>query len=233
MEQIYRRRSKYTPACRHRAEPEESRYKQTLAKQSVLCLLLFIAALFIKVYPQASLEAVRQNIRLILETQTDFAALPSQLIDTFRTGFLHKDSQSVQGGEVLTDMVLPVSGTLTSDFGLRTHPTDGVEKFHYGIDIAADEGEKIQCAAEGTAAEVGESPDYGNYILVQHKDEIYTLYAHCQKVLPQTGDVIEAGQVIATVGDSGNATGPHLHFEIRSGSTWLDPTEFVALPQEP
>ncbi len=232
MEQIYRRRGEYVPARNRRNETESvGSYKCAMLKQAVLCLLLFIVALFIKVSPKPELDTARNGIKQLVNSQTDFTALPAQIAEWFQTNILHKEgSETVRGGEVLTTMQLPVSGTLSSGFGLRSHPTDGVEKFHYGVDIAADEGKKIQCAATGAAVEVGESPDYGNYILVQHEEDIYTLYAHCQQVLPQVGDKIEAGQVIATVGMSGNATGPHLHFEIRSGSTWLDPADFITLP---
>lgn len=233
MEQIYRRRGEYAQPRSRSREPQTAAYKQALIKQAVLCLILFVAALLIKVYPQPELAAAKADIGLILDTNTDFYAIPHQVAEWFYANVLHKDApQNVKGGDVLTAMTLPVDGSVSSDFGLRTHPADGSEKFHYGVDIAAPEGEKIKCAARGEAVEVGESADYGNYILVRHDEDIYTLYAHCQTVLPQTGDSIEAGQVIATVGATGNATGPHLHFEIRSGNTWLNPADFITLSQE-
>ena len=122
--------------------------------------------------------------------------------------------------------VLPTEGTLTSAFGSRLSPTTGQPGFHYGLDIAADEGVVIGAFADGTVREVGES-DYGNYLIVDHADGFSTLYAHCSSISAAVGDEVKCGEEIARVGQTGNATGPHLHLEICKDGAALDPSDYL------
>lgn len=133
--------------------------------------------------------------------------------------------QSVLGFDYCT----PVMGTLTSGFGYREHPVEGEERFHYGLDIGAAEGTAIACFADGTVTAVGESSSYGKYVTVSHEGGFSTLYAHCSKILAASGDTAGEGEPIAEVGETGMATGPHLHFELHKGSQYLNPIYYVAL----
>ena len=126
------------------------------------------------------------------------------------------------------DYCTPVQGTLTSDFGYREHPTEGEERFHYGVDLAADEGAAIAAFADGTVYATGESSSLGRYIMLQHEGGYITLYAHCSKVTA-TGGQVSMGDKIAEVGSTGLATGPHLHFELHDGSLYLNPIFYVEL----
>ena len=127
------------------------------------------------------------------------------------------------------DYCTPVMGTLTSGFGYREHPIEGEERFHYGIDLAANIGTAIGCFADGTVTAVGDSSSYGKYITVAHEGGYSTLYAHCSKIVASSGDTVEKGETIAEVGESGIATGPHLHFELHRGSQYLNPIYYVSL----
>ncbi|MBE7040300.1 MAG: M23 family metallopeptidase, partial [Ruminococcaceae bacterium] len=89
------------------------------------------------------------------------------------------------------------------------------------------EGEKIVCAQKGVAKSVSEDSEYGKYITVDHGEGIVTLYAHCSEIIAKEGDEIQAGQMIAKVGSTGNVTGAHLHFEIKDEENWLNPEEFI------
>ena len=126
------------------------------------------------------------------------------------------------------DYCTPVLGTLTSNFGYREHPVEGEEKFHYGLDIAADTGTAIGCFADGVVTAVGESSSYGKYIIVSHGEDYSTLYAHCSRITVTSGTAVKEGEKIAEVGETGVATGPHLHFEIHQGETYLNPIYYVA-----
>lgn len=127
------------------------------------------------------------------------------------------------------DYCTPVLGTLTSNFGYREHPVEGEEKFHYGLDIAADTGTAIGCFADGVVTAVGESSSYGKYLIVSHAGDYSTLYAHCSRITVTSGTSVKEGEKIAEVGETGVATGPHLHFEIHRGETYLNPIYYVVL----
>lgn len=121
----------------------------------------------------------------------------------------------------------PVEGQLSSGFGLRTDPLEGVSRFHYGLDIAAPEGAVVSSFADGTVTAVGESSELGRYVAVSHANGFSTLYAHCTRVTASAGQQVSRGDPIAEVGDTGRATGPHLHFELHRGSTYLNPVYYV------
>ncbi|MCI9644647.1 MAG: M23 family metallopeptidase [Oscillibacter sp.] len=126
------------------------------------------------------------------------------------------------------DYSAPVAGTLSSGFGYREHPTEGEERFHYGVDLAADTGAEVRCFADGTVTAVGDSSSYGRYCVVAHEGGYSTLYAHCSRVTASSGTAVKRGQKIAEVGETGMATGPHLHFELQREGTYLNPVYYVS-----
>lgn len=124
--------------------------------------------------------------------------------------------------------IKPVQGTISSMFGLRNPTTPTVPKNHTGTDIAASKGTKIISATDGTVIYKSSKGDYGNHLKIQVNDVI-VLYAHCNKIYVNEGDVIKQGQEIGEVGSTGNTTGPHLHFEIRYQERYVDPQLVVEL----
>lgn len=125
------------------------------------------------------------------------------------------------------DCAAPLEGVVTSPFGWRVHPDTGAEAFHYGVDIAADEGADIAAFADGVVGVVADSAVLGKYLTVHHADGKLTLYAHCSRVTAVSGAEVRRGDKLAEVGQTGNATGPHLHFELRDGEDWLDPARYL------
>ncbi len=134
----------------------------------------------------------------------------------------------------------PASTSITSYYGKRKHPRTGEYKMHYGVDISGKEGSTNVIAAQGgkvVQVKNGCSPGnygcgggYGNYIKIQHSDGKYTLYAHLHKgsLKVTKGSQVLQGQVIAKVGNTGNSTGPHLHFEVRVSSTKrVNPLDYI------
>ena len=121
----------------------------------------------------------------------------------------------------------PLEGTVWSGYGYRDHPIDGVNKFHNGIDLGADMGTAIGAFAAGIVEYVGQSEVYGNYFQLDHGNGIKSFYAHCSQICVQTGQTVELGQVVALVGDTGNTTGPHLHFELKCGGIHIDPAHYI------
>lgn len=129
----------------------------------------------------------------------------------------------------LDNTITPVAGVLSSAYGYRDHPIDGGEKFHYGVDIYAEKGSEILAFADGEVDFIGESPVYGLYIQIKHANHVTSFYAHCDTLLLGKGKTVTAGQAIATVGETGNVTGPHLHLEIRKDNVFCDPSYYIKL----
>lgn len=120
---------------------------------------------------------------------------------------------------------LPVStGHVSSRFGSRESIRDHV---HKGLDIAASYGTDIKAVADGTVIFSGVSSGYGNFIKIDHGNNVVTCYGHCSKLLVSVGQEIKAGDVIAKVGSTGNSTGNHLHFEIRINDVQVNPEKYL------
>lgn len=121
----------------------------------------------------------------------------------------------------------PVEGTVASSFGYREHPMAGQERFHYGLDLSAEEGAIIRAFADGTVVAVAESTTLGKYVEIAHANGYTTLYAHCSTVTASSGQSVKQGDPIAEVGDTGDATGFHLHFELCCDGVYLNPIYYV------
>lgn len=121
----------------------------------------------------------------------------------------------------------PVVGTLSDRFGCRTHPISGTERFHYGLDIAAEEGVTVTAFAQGIVSVIGDNAELGKYVEVVHANGYSTLYAHCSRILASGGQTVALGDPIAEVGQTGQATGPHLHFELHRDTVYLNPIYYV------
>lgn len=119
------------------------------------------------------------------------------------------------------NIIWPLAGKITSPFGTR-EATEIVTANHYGIDIGGNTGDAIVAAMDGIVTLTSEEGGYGKHIQIKN-GEVYTLYAHCSKLLVSEGTEVKQGQKIAEVGSTGRATGPHLHFEIKREDRVLDP----------
>lgn len=117
----------------------------------------------------------------------------------------------------------PIDGEVTSGFGYRVHPVSGEITFHYGTDYAAEEGETVRCAADGTVQAVGDSATYGLYVIIDHGSGVKTLYAHLGSTALSDGQKVTSGGAIGTAGKTGNATSPCVHFEITFNGVFVDP----------
>jgi murein DD-endopeptidase MepM/ murein hydrolase activator NlpD len=126
-------------------------------------------------------------------------------------------------------MINPVSGIITSYFENRINPITHKKEFHNGIDIATKKGTPIIAVAGGCVTEVSFNKEYGNYIKYSINDEYTILYAHCNTILVEKGQIIHKADAIATVGSTGMATGPHLHYSILYHDAFIDPKPFLTI----
>ena len=140
---------------------------------------------------------------------------------------LSQDEQDIAYIKENVSIIVPVYGTVTSGYGPRT-PTDIISANHAGLDIGANEGTEIVAAMEGTVELLSSYGDYGNHVKITN-GEVSTMYAHCKDIYVNQGDYISQGQVIATVGNTGRTTGPHLHFEIARNGRTVDPQAIIQI----
>jgi murein DD-endopeptidase MepM/ murein hydrolase activator NlpD len=117
----------------------------------------------------------------------------------------------------------PCDGPRTSGFGMRFHPILHRSRMHTGVDFGAPYGAPIRAAASGIVILAAYNHGYGNCVVILHSNSVSTLYGHCSSLLVSEGQQVSAGQVIARVGATGLATGPHLHFEVRHNGTPVSP----------
>lgn len=131
------------------------------------------------------------------------------------------ESHTVQG---IYLEVTPVSGIITSRFGNR----ESIRSYgHTGLDIAAPAGTPIKVTADGEVTFSGYSGGYGYVVKVSHGNGIETYYAHCSELYVSAGEKVEAGDIIAAVGSTGNSTGNHLHFEVRIDGVEVNPQNYL------
>ena len=128
------------------------------------------------------------------------------------------------------DFQEPLPGfAVNSPFGPRRwNGEDRGGRIHEGVDIAAPRGALIHATLDGEIVKTGLSSSYGNFVEVEHMDGIHSFYAHMSRTAGlKVGDPVKAGEVIGYVGATGDATGPHLHFEIRKDGAHFDPAKFM------
>ena len=122
---------------------------------------------------------------------------------------------------------MPVKGKIVSLFGKFKNTRYDVLNFRSGIEIQTERGEPIQAVYRGKILYADWFKGYGNMIIIDHGNSYYTVYAHIEEVFKTTGDVVESGEVMATVGDTGSMTGPKLYFEVRHHGKPLDPMQWL------
>lgn len=132
------------------------------------------------------------------------------------------------------DMIMPVAGQISSRFSSsRFHSILEIFRAHRGVDLAAPSGTRIVAPADGSVQFVGWRVGYGLTVEVSHSGNIITRYAHCRSALVREGQLVAAGQIIATVGSTGLSSGPHVHFEVLNRGQSVDPIKFLASTRRP
>jgi murein DD-endopeptidase MepM/ murein hydrolase activator NlpD len=121
---------------------------------------------------------------------------------------------------------------VTSYYGWRVHPVSGVKNIHRGVDIGVPVGTEIRSGQEGKVTLAGYSGDYGNVVVIENDSGLVSKYAHCSEVLVSVGQAVNAGDIIAKSGNTGNSTGPHLHLEVIKDGQYLNSLYFAITGDE-
>ncbi|HAA14107.1 MAG TPA: hypothetical protein DCE41_21395 [Cytophagales bacterium] len=158
------------------------------------------------------------------QPSAEVAALgPSTLVWEWPTVY----QETVPDGDPIAEKDL---ARLSSEFGMRKHPSSGERLHHNGIDLAAPKGTPILAAGDGEVVEAELSGEgYGNRVKIKHGDEYSTFYAHMQDVSVKVGERVTKGQQIGTVGNSGESFGSHLHYEVIKNGEHVDPAKYLPM----
>ncbi len=144
-------------------------------------------------------------------------------------------NQYEEPGREDLDIVLrnPLGGAggvkINSPFGMRMHPSYGTQEFHQGVDFEAETGDAVFAAAAGRVTYAGRQKGYGKVVIIDHGRDISSVYAHLAETAVRKGNQVDIGQLIGKVGVSGNATGSHLHFELRISGEAVDPLDHMEI----
>jgi murein DD-endopeptidase MepM/ murein hydrolase activator NlpD len=130
-----------------------------------------------------------------------------------------------------TPSIWPTQGWLTSGTGGRSDPFTGEADYHPGLDISADRGTPVYATADGVVSQASFAGAYGNLVVIDHRFGIETRYGHLSAFRIQPGQTVSRGDLIGTVGATGRATGPHLHYEVRVSGRILNPLQFLLTPR--
>ena len=140
---------------------------------------------------------------------------------------LLKDLQDQQNLLASTPAIRPVRGWTTSKFGYRISPFTGRREFHKGFDISTKKGSPILATADGVVTFAGRKGLLGNTIIINHGHGMVTRYAHCDKFLKKRGEKVERWEQIATVGNTGRSTGPHVHYQVELNGVPVNPEKYM------
>ena len=148
--------------------------------------------------------------------------------DEIDTHPITEQEQKIIDIKKTTSFIKPVQAKITSVFGLRDSKGGTIPKNHTGIDFGVYEGTEIISATDGQVELVSDEGGYGTHVKIKI-GEVSVIYAHCKEILVNKDDMVQQGQKIAISGNTGNSTGPHLHFEIRYKNEPINPNTLLEL----
>ncbi len=138
------------------------------------------------------------------------------------------DTPGAAVAQVAVPSRMPVEGvTLTSDYGMRTHPVLGGRRAHKGVDLAGPTGTPVYATADGTIAMAQWFSSYGNYVQIEHGAGLETRYGHLSGYAVSSGQKVKKGDLIGFIGTTGRSTGPHLHYEVRVAGVAVNPIPYM------
>ena len=179
-------------------------------------------------------EAIKEYEAMIAEQDSTIKALEASVAaaKAKRTQMTVSDNstnaadQPHYGGGAFV-LPAPSYTRISDDYGYRTHPILGIQKFHSGVDMAAPSGSSILAAADGTVVAATYNATMGNYVMIDHGNGLYTIYMHASALYVSSGQSVSAGSTIAAVGSTGRSTGAHLHFSVRQNGSYVSPWNYL------
>ncbi len=179
----------------------------------------------------AYMESLQQDESALLTQYYSYREAEEALdkeLTTYLAELQAKQKTAYVGGSLGWPLPTDVNYYVSSEYGYRV--LNGVQEFHYGIDLACACNTAIYAANAGTVVTSGNHWSYGEYVVIDHGGGQATLYAHMNQRKVSVGETVEKGQLIGLVGMTGSATGYHLHFEVRLNGAHTEPRNYIVLP---
>ncbi len=176
--------------------------------------------------PQARLERGRQALAERMAKDLDTLAQDADAqTASLKELEAHLEAQRVQLAS--TPSIWPVRGWLTSDFGSRFSPFTETTQMHEGLDIAGPIGTPVKAPAAGVVVRAGANGSYGNFVAIDHGYGVQTRYGHLSSIQVKVGQRVKRHEQVATLGNTGRSTGPHLHYEVRVNGVPINPAKYI------
>ncbi|MCR4590984.1 MAG: peptidoglycan DD-metalloendopeptidase family protein [Lachnospiraceae bacterium] len=170
-------------------------------------------------------EALIKEYESMIAAETAQIAALEAAIKAEKAALAEEQRRKYDGGKFA--FPAPDYTRVSDDYGMRMHPTLGVEMMHNGIDLAAPSGSPVLAAYDGKVIAADYSPSMGNYIMLDHGDDLISIYMHCSSLGVSAGQEVSRGDRIAAVGSTGRSTGPHLHFGVRQSGSYVSPWKYL------
>lgn len=209
----------------------------------VVAVLSILAVLFtVRELNNPVGENVREGLRYVLTTEWNVrpamekavkfglqvAGVDSQLDSGMPQEGMMKETMSKTA--ITRGMLIPVSGKVVRAFGWNRDPMDEMDRFHHGIDIAVNPGTAVKAVLPGKVLKIGSTAQYGRFILVDHGEGVFTLYAGVENIRVGEGQQVKAGDSLGEAARAGDIKGGGLHFELRENGSLVDPLTRVEIP---
>jgi len=202
--------------------PSERKWlRPTNLKKVLLCIVIIILVLLVKKVNMPFSQAILAKINFYISEDNyelkDIQGVLKQILQIQEAIPVFNQPKNA------ISMMMPVSGNITSTYGIRMHPILKVERMHNGIDIDGEEGTPVKVVLDGKVLSVQKDEELGNVVKVDHGNGLITVYAHLKDVYVKKDEQLKKGFILGTVGESGLAEGPHLHFEVWQNDKPINP----------
>lgn len=172
-------------------------------------------------------QAIREVEQEILAQEEEISALEAAIAEE-KKRLMESNASVLKYDGGVFKFPLADYTRISDEYGMRIHPTLGVDQFHNGVDFAAPKGTAIYAAYDGKVVAADYSASMGNYVMIDHGDGLYTIYMHASQLYVKTGDIVVRGETIAAVGSTGRSTGNHLHFSVRLNGEYTSPWNYLS-----
>lgn len=230
--ELYRQTREYVEVCKQQLESEQALLEEARVEvrkeEDALESLISEKEKEITVYENniSSQEAALAELEAEIQAQNEEIEALEQAVAAEKKALDEAQRRKYDGG--VFAWPAPSYTRISDDYGYRMHPTLHVRKFHNGIDLAAPGGSPILAAYNGEVVAAAYSSTMGNYVMIDHGDNLFTIYMHASKLYVKKGQEVTRGEKIAAVGTTGRSTGNHLHFGVRLNGSYVSPWNYLS-----